>query len=73
MRVTKRTLDEMTTQGFRVDISYRPPVCAVHIQAPDGRTAQGISICGTKDTFNKRIGRSIALGRALSSLQITQL
>jgi hypothetical protein len=35
----------------------------------DGIYYMGIARCGKKDTFNKNIGRTIALGRALAALK----
>lgn len=40
----------------------------VEVRHPDGREVTGSSNCSTKDQFSRKIGRTIALGRALSQL-----
>jgi hypothetical protein len=39
------------------------------ISLPDGRVAEGVAECSMSDTFCKRIGRDIAVGRALKELR----
>lgn len=40
----------------------------VRLFLPDGREAVGVSVCSKRDNFSKLIGRNIAIGRALKSL-----
>lgn len=38
------------------------------IELPDGRVATGEARCSVRDNYNRKIGRDIAIGRALKSL-----
>jgi hypothetical protein len=38
----------------------------VYVTTPNGEDFQGAAICSKKERFNKKMGVSIALGRALS-------
>lgn len=51
---------------IRIDDSPRggATFCSV-LDADDHVVARGSAFCNAKDNFNKRIGRDIALGRAL--------
>lgn len=40
----------------------------VEITTPNGVEITGEAVCSTKDSFNKKLGTQIALGRALTSL-----
>lgn len=40
----------------------------VFVTLSDGREALGHALCSRKDNFNRKIGRNIALGRALKEL-----
>jgi hypothetical protein len=39
----------------------------IEITTNDGKELAGEAICSTKDSFNRRLGISIALGRALTA------
>lgn len=41
----------------------------VRVFDDDGTTVSGIARCSDKDNYNKRLGRTIALGRALKRLR----
>jgi hypothetical protein len=41
----------------------------IDITTPEGITETGIAKCSQKDSFNRRLGNEIALGRALKALQ----
>jgi hypothetical protein len=43
---------------------------SARIALADGRVAFGVAKCSDKDTFCKRIGRDIAVGRALKELRV---
>ena len=40
----------------------------IDVTSPEGLSATGQSICSIEDNFDRRIGNSIALGRALQNL-----
>jgi hypothetical protein len=40
----------------------------VEITSPEGLNAAGTAVCSMKENFNRRVGNSIALGRALQTL-----
>lgn len=42
---------------------------ACEITMPDGHTTWGVAECSERDNYCKKIGRDIALGRALKKLQ----
>ena len=45
-------------------------VCVIPYQSCDGTGyVRGVAFCNPRDQFNKRLGRSIALGRALKALE----
>lgn len=41
---------------------------AVVLVIDDNKISRGIAICSKKDQFNKKLGRSIALGRSIKAL-----
>ena len=42
----------------------------IEITTPDGRDALGFAQCSDKDSWNRRLGNQIALGRAIEKLGI---
>lgn len=40
----------------------------IEVTSPEGLSASGTAICSIQDNFNRRVGNSIALGRALQTL-----
>jgi hypothetical protein len=42
----------------------------IEITTPDGRNAIGSSECSDKDSWNRRLGNQIALGRAMENLRV---
>ena len=40
----------------------------IEVTSPEGLSASGTAICSIEDNFNRRVGNSIALGRALQNL-----
>jgi hypothetical protein len=40
----------------------------IEVTSPEGLNATGIAKCSLEENFNRRVGNSIALGRALQSL-----
>ena len=40
----------------------------IEVTTPTGDTGKGEAVCSTKDNFNRKVGNSIALGRALKKL-----
>ncbi len=41
----------------------------IDVTTPEGKTVSGESICSIEDTFSRKLGNNIALGRALKKLQ----
>jgi hypothetical protein len=37
-----------------------------------GRVANGMAVCSFKDNYNKKIGRQIAVGRAMKQLNVSR-
>jgi hypothetical protein len=40
----------------------------IHLKSPDGREVMGVAECSKEEQYNRKIGNSIALGRALKQL-----
>lgn len=55
------------------NITWNPDVkggeTIVEVTSPEGLTVRAIAECSEKDTFNRKMGLRIALGRALISLK----
>jgi hypothetical protein len=41
----------------------------IDLTTPEGKTVSGESVCSVEDTFSRRLGNKIALGRALKQLE----
>lgn len=41
----------------------------IDLHGPTGKIYRGISLCNPKDQFNKKLGRAIALGRAIQAME----
>jgi hypothetical protein len=63
--VPSRTLRE-TKEGFTV--SPNGGEVLVEIVTPEGRAIKCGSFCSPQDNFNRRVGTTIALGRAVQQL-----
>jgi hypothetical protein len=64
----KRTID-----GEYPELSNFGGSTTVEITTPDmSITASGKAVCSLKENFNRRVGNSIALGRALELIRIQQ-
>jgi hypothetical protein len=62
--------DVVKIGGITKQLSPRGGLTKIEITTPDERiTATGTSICSKEDSFNRRVGNQIALGRALKDLQ----
>jgi hypothetical protein len=66
--VTRGLYPANTIRAHKGIFTPRGGKTEVTVILPDKRTATGIAHCMTIDTFNKNIGRQIALGRALFEL-----
>jgi len=65
---TIRTID-----GDYPEVSNFGGSTTIELTTPDGSiTTIGKAICSDKENFNRRIGNSIALGRALEMVRIQQ-
>ena len=46
-------------------------ICLIPVPACDGNAiVRGVSFCSPRDQFNKRLGRDIALGRAIKAIEV---
>jgi hypothetical protein len=53
-------------------VSAKGGTTVIEVTTPDGKkTVKGISECSNKDSWNRKVGNRIALGRALVQLEIT--
>lgn len=43
-------------------------ITIIEVTSPEGLNATGTAKCSIEDNFNRRVGNSIALGRALQNL-----
>jgi hypothetical protein len=53
----------------KIGFEPRGGATSVRVLLPDGTEAAGFAACSQKDNFSKVIGRNIAIGRALKSLE----
>jgi hypothetical protein len=56
-------------RGSTGKVSPRGGWTEVRVLLPDGTLVRGTALCSEKDNFSKKIGRDIALGRALKQLE----
>ena len=64
----KRTID-----GEYPEVSNFGGSTIIEVTTPDmSITASGKAVCSLKENFNRRVGNSIALGRALELIRIQQ-
>ena len=73
-----KTVQQLKDIGYKVKVIHdriinggiiqpKGGLTKVFITDNNGHTCEGISKCSLKDNFNKRLGLSIAIGRALNS------
>ena len=56
--------------GPAVQLSARGGSTTIEITTPDGKSnVVGKAVCSVEDNFNRKLGNSIALGRALQQLE----
>jgi hypothetical protein len=48
-------------------ISCKGGTTVIQVRTPDGTELEGIAVCSKEDNYNKKLGVSIALGRALKN------
>lgn len=48
-------------------VSCKGGTTVVQVRTPDGTELEGIAVCSKKENYNKKLGVSIALGRALKN------
>ena len=66
--------DRPVTYQQRVDGSVRVfspkgGVTVINVTTPSGNTVTGAARCSEKETWNRKMGNQIALGRALTQLE----
>jgi hypothetical protein len=49
-------------------LSAKGGATTIEITTPDGKNVSGIALCSKQDSYNKKLGAQIAIGRALSQL-----
>jgi hypothetical protein len=64
------TFTNTTPRGRRIP-DFRPHRCTFAFLFDENgeHVSQGVAVCGPYDQFNRRLGRTIALGRALKALR----
>ena len=55
--------------GIHMAISSRGGKTRIEITTPSGEDVVGEAICSKEDNWNRKLGNSIALGRALQQIQ----
>ena len=65
-----RPVWEMRKNGLIKHISPFGGKNIIQLKSPDGREVVGIAECSKEEQYNRKIGNSIALGRALKQLKI---
>jgi hypothetical protein len=63
------TIDVMTISGINKFLNARGGKTKIELTTPEGETSIGESRCSEKENFCRRVGCSIALGRALDKLK----
>jgi hypothetical protein len=67
----RNTIKVQKIMGVAHEISARGGSTTIELTTPDKlHTVSGKSVCSTEDNFNKKVGNSIALGRALKELDV---
>lgn len=72
------TVSELRASGYKVrvlhhrkwnpsGISCKGGTTVIQVRTPDGEELEGIAVCSNKENYNKKLGVSIALGRALKN------
>ena len=49
-------------------INNRGGKTTIEVTDPQGQSASGSSVCSIEDSYNRKVGNAIALGRALQNL-----
>jgi len=62
------TRSEAYEKGF-TDVNLYGGSTTVEITTPDGKDFVGVSECSTLDLYNRKIGRNMALGRAIKEME----
>lgn len=66
------TIYQLRKQGFKVRVIHSTEedgqrVTKIEVTSPEGLSGWGTSYCHPKDGYNRKLGNTIALGRALAS------
>lgn len=67
----KITVENLRNHGYKVRVLHhrkneKGGKTVVQVKTPDGIELEGIAVCSKKENYNKKLGVSIALGRALN-------
>jgi hypothetical protein len=54
--------------GVMTEYSSKGGTTIIEVTSPDGRNAIGTSKCSEKESWNRKMGNQIALGRAMVQL-----
>ena len=65
---TRNILYQQKIDGSVKVFSPKGGKTTIEITTPDGKNVIGHSKCSEKETWNRKLGNSIALGRALTQL-----
>jgi hypothetical protein len=54
--------------GLMTEYNPKGGTTIIEVTSPDGRNAIGTSKCSEKESWNRKMGNQIALGRAMAQL-----
>jgi len=68
MKNNQPSIHELRRQGYRVAVLHKDKTTTITLTNPDGRHSQGVATTHVGDQYNRKIGNSVALGRALKNM-----
>jgi hypothetical protein len=67
---TRQNWIKARATGHSIELNARGGSTTIEVTTPDGKhNVVGKSVCSMEDNFNRKLGNSIALGRALQQLE----
>jgi len=67
----KTTIHSLRRQGYKVAVMHKPgQMTHIIITDTEKNTAEGYSFVAPGDRYNRKLGNTIALGRALKNLEL---
>lgn len=62
------TIEGLRKIGYKVMVIHNEDITTIFLTNTEGMTTMGQSVCHIGDTYNRKLGNKIALGRALKAL-----